>query len=371
MKIGLATIARWKFVFLCLVAVCGPSYLSMAAAQESFISPADARIELVGRYDKTDPALPRLAFPGSGIRLRFQGTWIGLQVSSDSEKSALTVVIDHADPRLQLLEPGDNQILLADKLADESHTVEIYKRTETSQGILTVKGIQLPNDATLLTPLPLPARKLMFIGDSVTCGAGVNSNAECKPDSFNPANDAYDSYGMVLSRHLDAQAHLVCYGGRGLERDYRGLGIAEGVLNAPQFMELSVPSDDPAKRASWNAKNWQPEAIFISLGTNDFNLQKSKPLDEKKWVSDYLDLLKSVRADYPQAYVFLTGGAMVTNPLLGQLIQQVVDTAKDGRTLYVPGVHYPGNGCSGHPTRAQHLHMADDLEPVMRSTLGW
>ena len=85
----------------------------------------------------------------------------------------------------------------------------------------------------------------MFIGDSVTCGGGVDNNAQCKPDPEHPANNVYDSYGMLLGRRMDAQIQLVCYGGRGLERDYRGLGISDGVLNAPQFLDLAVVTDEP------------------------------------------------------------------------------------------------------------------------------
>lgn len=368
-NIGNAT--RWTILLSCLVGNCYLLPSLHAATLESFFSPADARIEFVGRYDGTNPDLPRLAYPGAGVIFRFHGTSVGMQIISDLDKSALTVVIDHSGPRLQMLRLGDNQLLLADNLKDTSHTVEVYKRTETSQGIITVKAIHLTNDGRLLPPTPLPFRKIMFFGDSVTCGAGINPNPQCKPDPDNPANDAYESYGMLLGRRLDAQAHLVCYGGRGLNRDYRGLGVSEGVLNGPQFIGLSVPSDDPAKRASWDAKIWQPNAIFISLGTNDFNLQKSKPLDKSKWVSDYLELLKTMRADYPQAQMFLTGGAMVTNPLLGQLIEEVVRQAHDSKTKYVPAVHYPGNGCNGHPSREQHLQIADDLEPVLRNALGW
>jgi lysophospholipase L1-like esterase len=331
----------------------------------------DPRIVLSGQIDTGNPKSPRLAYPGTGLLLRFQGTSLALHLSSDSEKSALTVVVDHGDPILHVLQKGAQTIVLANGLDAGQHTVEVVKRTETWQGIVTLFDIQTPSDGAMLGPPPLPARKLMFIGDSVTCGAGVDFNATCTEDASHPANDAYRAFGMMLGRRLDAQTHLVCYGGRGLDRDYRGLGIADNVLNAPQFLDLSIPSDENASRAPWDYSRWTPDGIVVSLGTNDFNLQKTRPLDETTFVADFVRFLKSVRAHYPQAAILVTEGAIVTDPLLRRYVQEAVANAKDPRILWAQAEHYPGNGCNAHPTAAQHEHIADDLEPLLRKTLGW
>jgi lysophospholipase L1-like esterase len=331
----------------------------------------DDRIQIIGRVDDRDPLKPRLAYPGSEIRLRIHGSSVALGISSDSDKSALTIVVDHGAPRLQLLHAGRNDLRFAAVPAEGDHTFEIIKRTETWQGILTFESISLPGGASLLPPTARSARKLMFVGDSVTCGAGVNNNATCKPDPENPANDAYDSYGLLLGRRLDAEVQLVCYGGRGLVRDYRGLAIEDNVLNAPQFLSLTIPSDAPDGRVAWDAARFQPDAILFSLGTNDFNLEKTKPLDEPKWIEAYVSLLRAARALYPKAKFLVTEGAIVTDPLLRSMLQTAVAESGDPLASYVPSQHYPGNGCDGHPTAAQHLQMTDDFEPMFRARLGW
>jgi lysophospholipase L1-like esterase len=331
----------------------------------------DPRIVLLGQIDSANAKSPQLAYPGTGLQLRFQGNSLALSLSTDSDKSALTVVLDHGAPALKVLQKGEQTVLLVNGLDTGKHTVEIYKRTETWQGIVTLLGIGLPADGALLAPPPLPARKLLFIGDSVTCGAGVDFNATCAEDSSHPANDAYRAFGMILGRRLDAQAHLVCYGGRGLDRDYRGLGIADNVLNAPQFLDLSIPSDDTAHRAPWDYRKWMPDGIVVSLGTNDFNLQTTRPLDEATFVGDFVRFLTTVRAQYPQAAILVTEGAIVTDPLLRRYVQEAVAGSKDPRVFWAPAEHYPGNGCNAHPTAAQHEHIADDLEPLLRKDLGW
>jgi lysophospholipase L1-like esterase len=335
------------------------------------ILPNDDRVQLIGRIDDSNPLKPRLAYPGTEIRLRLHGAWLGISIASDSDKSALTIVIDHGTPRLKLLHVGENELNLNAVPDAGDHTFEIIKRTETWQGILTFESISLPEGATLL-PAPLrTARKLMFVGDSVTCGAGVNNTANCKSDLASPANDVYNSYGLLLGRRLDAETQLVCYGGRGLVRDYRGLAIDDNVLNAPQFFTLSIPSDAPEGRVAWNAARFQPDAIVFSLGTNDFSLQKTKPLDQVRWIEAYVGLLRSARALYPKAKFVVTEGAIVTDPLLRSMLQKTVAQFGDGLVSYVASEHYPGNGCDGHPTAAQHLQMTDDFEPILRAQLGW
>lgn len=331
----------------------------------------DARIVLLGQIDTGNPKSPRLGYPGTRIVVRFKGSSLALFLSCDSEKSALTVVVDHGAPTLQLLQKGEQKIVLASTLNAGRHTVEVYKRTETWQGIVTLRSVELPVDGALLPAAVLPARKLMFIGDSVTCGAGVDNNPTCTESLTHPITDAYHSYGMELGRRLDAQTHLVCYGGRGLDRDYRGLSIVDNVLNAPQFLDLSIASDEVGIRSSWDFRRWTPDGIVISLGTNDFNLQETKPLNEGIWVGDFARFLQTVRSEYPQAAIQVTEGAIVTDPLLRRYIQEAVAYVHDPRIQWVQAEHYPGNGCNPHPDALQHLRMADDLEPMLRRALGW
>ena len=337
---------------------------------ESPIPGNDPHLILLGRYDARDAAHPRFGYPGSGLAFRFQGTSAQIEIESTSDDSALTLVIDHGGPQLQLLHRGKNSV---DVRSTDSapRTVEVYKRTETWQGILTLLGIRLAGGESLLTPPPQPTRKLMFIGDSVTCGAGIDNNDRCEKDSALPANNAYESYGMLLARRLDAQTHLVCYGGRGLIRDYRGLSDKDGVVNAPKFFQLGLASDAANDRAPWDSSRWQPHLILVSIGTNDFNLQKSTPLDEKSWVAAYVAFIHDVRRHYRKSLILLTEGAIVTDPLLGQLVQRTVAQAHDKKVRYVKSQHYSGNGCDGHPTRLQHQHMANDFEPVLRDALRW
>jgi lysophospholipase L1-like esterase len=329
-------------------------------------------IHILGRYQALPNHDIRLGYPGTGLSFRFSGTSLGLTLTANSNSSALTVVIDHGEPAMVLVAKGAQTLKLADNLAAGPHTAEIYKRTETFQGILDFTNLQLAAGGELLSPAPLPVRKLLFVGDSVTCGAHVDDdNPTCTDDPLHPSSDPYHTYGMTLGRRLDAQTDLVCYIGRGLQRTYGGKTATDGLLNVPQFLDLTLAMEGVTKPVLWDANAYQPDGIVVSVGTNDFGLEKTQPLDATSWVADYVKLLRRLRAEYPAATILATEGAMVTDPRLRQYVQQAVADAHDPQIQWAKATHYPGSSCNGHPTAAQHLKMADDMEPQLRNALHW
>ena len=342
--------------------------LLTAAHAADTVSPSDSRIQIIGRVDRSDPAHIRMQYPGVTLRFRFTGDLAAVQITSDSDDGYVTTIIEGTKPQIHRLAKGPNEISIsAADLGAGPHTVEVVKRNGSWQGITVFDGLRLGTGASLVAPPPLPARKLLFIGDSVTCGEGIDNYPVCPGDAHRSAN-AYDAYGLVLGRRLDAQSELVCYGGRGVVRDWQG---HRDVLNAPQFFNYTIPADDPTQRAKWTDDGWTPDAVIISLGTNDWNLQKTDPLHEDEFVNDYLGLVRDVRKHYPNAWIVLTQGSIVTDPVLGLWVQDTVKRANDPRVVWFASSHYPGSACDSHPDKPQQQQMTDDLEMELRRLLGW
>ena len=131
----------------------------------------------------------------------------------------------------------------------------------------------------------------------------------------------------------------------------------------------------------WDHASYVPDAVFVSLGTNDFNLAIGPLPEREAWVSAYVDLRPQPSASrYPDAHVFLTEGAIVSDaddpqrPRKTVLREYLAETARrlgDPRVHVVPSEHYPGDPGNAHPTGEQHAAMARDLEPVIRAVMGW
>ena len=338
------------------------------AAQAESVPLSDSRIQIIGRVDARDSAHVRMAYPGVTVRFRFTGALAEVDLTSDADDTYVATVVEGGTPQVHHLIRGENRIAIsAEGLGLGSHTVEVVKRTETWQGVLTFTGAHLGTGAELVAPPPLPTRKLLFIGDSVTCGAGVDNYPGC-PAENNRHSNAYDAYSMLLGRRLDAQSILVCYGGRGVVRDYLGL---RDVLNAPQFFNYSIPTDNLAQRAKWTDDGWTPDAVVISLGTNDWNLQKSNPIPEEEFVSKYVGLVRDVRKHYAKAWIVVTQGSIVSDPVLSQWVQETVERVNDPHVIWFASRHFPGSSCDAHPDKMQHQQIADDLEVKLRELLQW
>lgn len=342
-------------------------------AEMDLIPPSHPLVAVMGRVDRSVPDRLRIGYPGVTLRLRFEGSSVAMRVACDSPNSAVDVSVDGGEPRALMLQAGENDVTLADALPAGEHSIEIVHRTETWKGIVTVRGFLLGPGGRLLPPDPLPRRRMLFIGDSVTCGEGAAAGRQPPKDSS--WWDASSSYGMRLARTFDAQCHLVCYGGRGLIRDWRG---KSDVLNAPQFFDLAIPEESAAP--AWDHSVYLPDVVLISVGTNDFSLSIGELPPREAFVSAYVSFVRAVRARYPQAYVFLTEGAIVSDeadrerPQRTALRECLAETARrlgDARVRVVESRHYAGDAADAHPTHEQHAAMARDLEPVIRETVGW
>lgn len=348
---------------------------SAKAQKASDLIPAnDPKIGVMGRVDSATAGRLRVGYPGVTFRVRFQGPSLAMRANSTTGNSYIEVFVDGGEPRIVRLATGEAELILADNLVSGEHTVEVVHRTETWVDVMTVLGFRLAPGGRLLVANPWPRRRMLFIGDSVTCGEAVERPPgwkEQRPVSWN----AYLSYGMVLARAFDAQVQLVCFGGRGLIRDWRG---RSDVLNAPQFFGLAIPEEQSPR--AWDFSAYVPDVIVVSLGTNDFSLGIGDFPPREEWVSAYVKFVRAIRGHYPEAHIFLTEGAIVSDiadpsrpqkTILNSYIAETASRLADPRVHVFESRHYPGDADDAHPTGPQHAAMARDIEPIIRAAAGW
>jgi lysophospholipase L1-like esterase len=343
------------------------------AAVSSFVPVSDPHVAVMGRVERPEPGRIRFGYPGVTLRVRFEGPSLGMRVTAETPNGRVDVFVDHGPARIVPLRKGDSDLVLAENLGPGPHSVDVVHRTETWMSVVNVRGFLLAPGGRLLDPAPWPERRMLFVGDSVTCGERIDRQpGETEP--FASSNGTL-SYGMRLARALDAQCHLVCYGGRGLVRDWRG---RTDVLTGPQLFDLAVADD--VGGSPWDHSSYVPDVVFVSLGTNDFNLAIGPLPEREPWVSAYLAFVRTIRSRYPEAHVFLTEGAIVSDAddlgrprktVLREYLAETVRRLGDPRVHFVPSQHYPGDASNAHPTAEQHAAMARDFAPVIREVMGW
>ncbi|MBW8883149.1 MAG: hypothetical protein JF615_17575, partial [Asticcacaulis sp.] len=173
--------------------------------------------------------------PGWPPRRRFDAGKLTLKTAASSDTVWLDVWVDGGEVRTLRLAKGPQDLVVFEGARGE-HAVRVLRRNESWQGVWDVSGAAI-DAGRFLDPAPLPAKKIMLIGDSITCGEASDVAFDDTRNDIAFAN-AGKSYGKVLAAKLGAQCHLVSCGGRGLIRDWQGIGTG---VNAPQFYERAAP----------------------------------------------------------------------------------------------------------------------------------
>lgn len=338
------------------------------------VNATDPRVTVEGRVVRTGDGGLRFAYPGVSLHLRVNAASLTLLAKSTGPDSYLEYQVDDRPPQTVKLSRRLQAIPLINNAQAEEHRVTITHRSEAWHGEVSIEGFELGNGALLAAP-SLPRRRILFIGDSVTCGEAVDRprhSAQCEKDNswWNPRA----SYGLVLAERLNAQAHLICYGGRGLMRSWDG---RTDELQAPDFFDLAIP--EPNRRYSWNHQQYQPDLILVALGTNDFNPNLGPYPRKEDFVSTYVEFAHKLLRAHSRAQIVITEGPMVNDyhgdqrqkTTLVDYLTQVVERVNHPRLSYLPSQYYPGDDCDAHPTQDQHRAMAADWLPSLKSLLGW
>lgn len=325
------------------------------------ITASDAHVARMGRAQIDGDGGVRFSYPGVTFYLNFEGTRLSVIAEASGKDSYLDVLIDGA-PRKLRLASGRHSVALAEGLPAGPHTAEIVNRSETWQG--TAVLLSFDTDGAWRSTPALPARKLMVLGDSVTCGAAIDRVADEKPTAA--WGDPRASYGMLLARRLNAQVQLVCYGGRGLIRTWEG---KTNELNLADYYGMALPTQ-PAS-VPWDQRDYQADAIIVAIGTND--MTTGIP-EREQYVQAYVSLVRTLLRDHPQARIMLTEGSILHGEKQAALHSYIADTVRlvaDPRVRAIASSHYPGDATDAHPTREQHVKMTDDLLPQVREIMRW
>lgn len=359
----------------------------------TYIRASDSNIQYIGRIDFTDKQNPLFSNPGISIRAKFQGPAIDVILKdygtgTVSTTNYYTIIIDGSLFKVLKVNNKDTIYEISHTLTDTIHTIEIYKRTESSVGRTAFKGFQIKKGTTLLTPNSLPVRKLEFIGASMTCGYG---NDTVIATSGNPTTgftskheDNYNSFGAITSRSLNTQYVCVGHAGKGIYRNQNNT-TTNIVPDFYQYYSLY-------QKTQWDFTKYIPDVVVINLGNNDFAPEASTPpsmVDSAKFVNAFITFTSTIRSKYPNAKIICTAGCMMNDyypaglkawTRIQSYLQEVItqkQQAGDNQVYYVKFnpqsdlTGFNGYGEDWHPTIATHQAMANILTPYIKGIMGW
>ena len=114
-------------------ALPGDSSVVVDAQADVPVGPVEP-IHFLGRFDTTDPAGPRFAWPGSAIAARFTGTGIDIALT-DQGNNYWDVILDNGAATTLQTSGAMPTYTLATGLPNGTHDLFIVKRTESFAGV--------------------------------------------------------------------------------------------------------------------------------------------------------------------------------------------------------------------------------------------
>ncbi len=340
------------------------------APKKTLILPSNSNIQYMGRVDFTRPDSPLFAYSNVTIKAKFEGTSIDLLLKqyngTNFADNYFVSIIDGGTPVKFSVNSATQLYSIAKNLSDGIHTVEIVKITESYFGECEFLGFKIDEAKTLLTPDPLPALKLEFYGNSITCGFGIEGGGR-------PASDnSYKAYPAVTARELNAQYHTISYSGIGVVKSFPAYLISD-IYNKTIALPMYIPKPD---NNIWDFSKYTPNVVVVALGTNDYNLGLGAgTITTATFITAYKSLIANLRTAHPDAQIICTNSPMVTDSKLGNTILSAVaeiNAAGDSKTNYFSFTRMTGGGDGGHPGvddgQTNGKELAAFIESLMSST---
>jgi lysophospholipase L1-like esterase len=354
---------------------CMPFFLKHEGENTGIIDADNPNIQYIGRVNLSNPKKVLFDWPGVYICAAFEGTSCSIRLKNhklENYQNEYAVTIDQRAPRLLTTTDTSMVYHVAAGLPDSiPHTIMIQKRTEALAGSGEFCGFILDKGKILLSPLQRPNRRIEFIGNSITCGYGVEGET---PDCHFSAEteNACISYAAITARAMQADYALVAYSGRGVVRNY-GDSNKTSSNTMPVLFERTCFSDSNLK---WNFVSWVPQAVVLNLGTNDYSTQPFP--DSMVFQNAYTQLLHRVRSLYPGVTMFCICGPMIGEPCAKYIKNVVLQEQKTGRDKDVFFIEIQKGaladadwGCDNHPNILGMNKIADILISTMKLRMNW
>ena len=327
----------------------------------------------------------------SGVEFTFTGKTVAFDLLADSsavgENAARMKLICDGETVSDFMLKNKNDTIAYDFDEAGTHTVSLIKVSEAENGTVRLDNIR--TDSKYIAPTASKARKIEFIGDSITCGYGVDAANENEHFSTK-TEDGTKTYAYKAAKALDMDYSMVSYSGFGIISGYTTDGKRNTTSTLPPYNDklgFSWWSDfdngTQMNTVDWDFNAFVPDVIVVNLGTNDASYISSvKGADDKKsereaYTAEYKNFIKQLRAKNPNAYILCTLGIMGQDlynymaKAVDEYKTETGDTNVGAMKFDLQDWQNDGLGADWHPSGASHTKAADklveELKPIIEN----
>lgn len=351
----------------------------------------EERVKLLGRTALVGDVL-WCAFSGSGVEFVVRGRALTVRILGDSSvndpdnRARLGIYLDEERVVDELVTERDQTWSVFEAEQEEVHVVRILKLSESAMSTIGIKEIGV-TDGDIL---PTAKKRFLveFVGDSITCGYGVDDEDENHQFSTR-TEDVTKAFAYRTAKALDVDYSCVSFSGYGVFSGYSGDGIRNSRELLPPHYEKTgfsyaksgiSENEFSIEDIPWDFSRRSPDVVFINLGTNDASYCGEMPERQEQYQQCYIAFLKTVRKNNPKAYLVCGLGIMgdVLYPSLCSAVERYKEETKDTRieTVYFEAIRPETEGYAAnfHPTAKTHVRacgvLSEKLKAVFKKQYG-
>ncbi len=348
----------------------------------------EENVLLAGRTYKEEDTL-WLALSGTGASFIYTGKKLSLTAVGSP-------VISHEDAegnyaRIAVYVNGerkvDDRVTQAEQTytvweSDAAETVEvkIIKLSESAMSVVGIKDLEIAEGESVV-PAAKKEHLIEFIGDSITCGYGVDD--EDPLHSFTTATeDVTRAYAYLTAQLLSCDCRMFSASGYGIISGYTAdpeIKSAEQLIptfyGSYGFSYDTYPGGKKPMDMPWDFTQKQPDIIVINLGTNDDSYCQETQWKQEEYRDKYVEFLLDVRAKNPKAEIFCVLGLMGARlyPRVCEACRIYREKTGDEKIYTVELPEQDGEKgyvADYHPLHSAHKLAAEKLASEIKSVLN-
>ena len=329
----------------------------------------EQNVKILGRALQTEKGL-WCVYSATGAEFVTKATKIEITLQGDSE-----AVSDNELNYVRYAIYVNGVRVVDDRLNEAERTVTVLDTEEATEAIVTIVKLSEAAMSTMrisrigiegekIAPTPDKPMMIEVVGDSITCGYGVED--EDRDHHFSTATeDVTKAYSYGLVNMLDADYSLVSVSGWGIISGYSDDGETRRTdqMLPPYYEKLGYSDENldgvKPQEVDWDFGRRQPDLVVINLGTNDSSYCLAHEDRRELFTSEYVRFLEKVRSYNPRAKILCALGIMGENlcPCVERAVADYIAETGDAGVEFLPLTdQLPQDGyvADWHPTTVTH-----------------
>lgn len=304
-------------------------------------------------------------FDGTSLSAELTTDWVNDEAWKENFQPYMAVLVNGKLSKRFAVSEGTAEYELYRSEKAEKVRIRLVKLSENAFSKVGV--LSFSANGKLTAAKPCSERMIEFVGDSITCGFGIEGKSVC--DNFRTSTEnPLINYASLTANGLGAEYQLTSWTAIGV---YSNSVKDEGVTEPDNAWTMPVIYDYTDKAVDgmlgnepekWDFSRFAPQLIVVNLGTNDKDFTRGIPERTAAFENCYREFIAHIREKNPQAHIICALGAM-GRELLPQ-VENAVKVLADERIIslgFDVQREEDGIGSEWHPSAVTHRKMADKL----------